>query len=119
MKNKKLLKTLSILALSAAMVVVAAQSGICEPDAVQNAAPVVAESVEQATKSVNNDVIIKFAVAMLGVVVSAVILFLGLWIYNKFFVDKRLFPNNNGDDVVNTPKTVNEAVIGFIKRNKL
>ena len=112
MKNKKLLKTISILAFSAAIVFIAAQSGICEPEAVSDA-------VTETAKNPNNDVIVKFAVAMIGVVVSAVVLFLGLWIYNKFFVDKGLFPSNNPDDVLNTPKTVNEAVVGFIKRNKL
>ena len=50
---------------------------------------------------------------------SSFVIFAGLWIYNKFFVDKSLFPNNNKDDVLNTPKTVEEAVTFFIKRNKL
>ncbi len=119
MKNKKLFKTISILALSAAIVFIAAQSGICTPETAQTAVPAAAEAIEQTTKAVNNDVIIKFAIAMFGVVLSAVVLFFGLWIYNRFFVDKGLFPSNDPDDVLNTPKTINEAVIGFIKRNKL
>ena len=56
---------------------------------------------------------------MAGVMLSSFVIFAGLWIYNKFFVDKSLFPNNDKDDVLNTPKTVEEAVTFFIKRNKL
>lgn len=119
MKNKKLFKTLLILALSVAILVIAAQSGICESEAVQTAVPIATDTVGQTSKNINNEIIAKFVIAMLGVAFSAVALFIGLWIYNKFFVNKSLFPSNNPDDVLNTPKTVNEAIVAFIKRNKL
>ena len=71
------------------------------------------------TKKMYGKPFAKFLIAMGGVMLSSFVIYLGLTIYNKFFVDKSLFPNNDPDDVLNTPKTVDEAVTLFIKRNKL
>ena len=65
------------------------------------------------------ETILKFIIAMAGVMLSSIIIFLGLTIYNKFFVNKSMFADNNADDALNTPKTVEEAVTFYIKRNKL
>ncbi len=105
-------KILLILALIAMFYVISAQTGFCAADT--------ANQVQTAAKaSAMNESIAKFLVAMGGVLLSSFIIYAGLTIYNKFFVDKSLFRNNNPEDVLNTPKSVDEAVTLFIKRNKI
>ena len=124
-----------IIVLTAVILSIAAQSGFCvdgvsaetlnntsetvnnitQTSATTNVVPNLAQEVN----SQKGDAIIKFGIAMVGVILSSVVIFLGLWVYNKFFVDKTLFPNNDPDDILNTPKTVDDAVNFFIKRNKL
>lgn len=111
----KTVRILSLIVIAVAIVIVAAQNGFCDTD-IANQVPAVAG---QAANTAKHDTIIKFAVAMAGVILSSFVIFAGLWVYNKFFVDKSLFPNDDRDDVLNTPKTVDEAVTFFIKRNKL
>ncbi len=115
MNNKKLFKTLSIIVLTAVIISVAAQNGFCTED-IANQVPALAEDAVKAEK---HDTIVKFVVAMIGVVVSSIVLFVGLSIYNKYFVNKRLYANYDPNDILNTPQTVDEAVNFFIKRNKL
>ena len=62
--------------------------------------------------------VIKFLKAMGGVALSSVIIFLGLSVYNKFFVYPRL-DENSEDDVLKTPHSTEEALTFFIKKNKL
>lgn len=112
--NKKVIKTCSIIIFVAAIIIIAAQSGFCTEDIANQIPAIAQENVES-----KSDTIIKFAIAMGGVMLSSIAIYLGLTIYNKFFVDKGLFPNNDPNDVLNTPKTVDEAVTFFIKRNKL
>lgn len=111
----KIIRFISLIVFAAAITIIAAQNGFCNSEAV-NQIPAIAEQAPDAAK---HEAIIKFAIAMAGVMLSSFVIFVGLWIYNKFFVDKSLFPYNDKDDVLNTPKTVDEAVIFFIKRNKL
>jgi len=120
LKNNKLFKTLSIFAFVAVVLLITAQSGICEVETV-NQASTIAESTNMATAATGKSQLdlMKFGIAMGGALLSIVIIYLGLWVYNKLFVDKRLFKLNDPDDVLNTPKTVDEAIVGFIKRNKL
>ena len=61
---------------------------------------------------------IKFILAMGGVVVSTFIIFVGLSVYNKFFVERKNLKFNK-DDSLSTPSSVDDAVIFFIKKNKL
>ncbi len=112
--NKTMFKNTALIVLTAAIFIFAAQSGFCEPDMAAQV-PDLAQSAPMS----KSDAIVKFAIAMIGVMLSSVVIFAGLWVYNKFFVDKSLFPNNDKDDVLNTPKSVDEAVVLFIKRNKL
>lgn len=111
----KTIRFISLIVFAAAITIIAAQNGFCNSEAV-NQIPAIAEQTPDAAK---HEAIIKFAIAMAGVMLSSFVIFVGLWIYNKFFVDKSLFPNNDKDDILNTPKTVDEAVTFFIKRNKL
>ncbi len=111
----KIIRFISLIVFAVAITIIAAQNGFCNSEAV-NQIPAIAEQTPDVAK---HDAIIKFAIAMAGVMLSSFVIFVGLWIYNKFFVDKSLFPYNDKDDVLNTPKTVDEAVIFFIKRNKL
>ena len=111
----KIIRFISLIVFAAAITIIAAQNGFCNSEAV-NQIPAIAEQTPDVAK---HDAIIKFAIAMAGVMLSSFVIFVGLWIYNKFFVDKSLFPYNDKDDVLNTPKTVDEAVTFFIKRNKL
>lgn len=116
MKNNKLFKIFSIFTFVAVILLITAQSGICEPET--------STAVADVTKNLSEtfsaqDKLVKLGIALGGSVVAIIIITIGLMIYNKFFVDKRLFHSNDPNDVLNTPKTVDEAVIGFIKRNKL
>ncbi len=61
---------------------------------------------------------VKFIMAMGGVVVSTFIIFLGLTIYNKFFVERKNVEFTK-EDSLTTPNTINDAVTFFIKKNKL
>lgn len=121
-QHKTYLKMFSIMLLAAIITVIAAQAGFCDPptvaDQVPAAAATTANAVQTAEQS-KSDAIVKFLIAMGGVALSSIVIFLGLTIYNKFFVDKKLFEPNNPDDALNTPETVEEAVTLYIKRNKL
>ncbi len=65
-----------------------------------------------------NATAVKFLMAMGGVVISTFTIFLGLTIYNKLFVEKK-YVKFNKDDSLSTPANVDDAVISFIKKNKL
>ena len=112
--NKIFFKTLTIIIFAAAIIIIAAQNGFCAED-LANQIP----NLQKQTADNKHDTIVKFLIAMGGVMLSSFVIYLGLTIYNKFFVDKSLFPDNGPDDILNTPKTVDEAVTFFIKRNKL
>ena len=112
----------SIMLLAAIITVIAAQAGFCDPSTVADQVPAAAATTANAVQTAEqskSDAIVKFLIAMGGVALSSIVIFLGLTIYNKFFVDKKLFEPNNPDDALNTPATVEEAVTLYIKRNKL
>ena len=58
----------------------------------------------------------QFLYAMGGVALSSFIIFAGLTIYNKLFVKKH---KRNDDDDLSTPDSIDDAVVFFIKKNKL
>lgn len=64
-------------------------------------------------------VITKFAIAMIGVAVFSLILYIGLSFYNKFFVDERVKDFNLRQNSLRTPADKDEAIMGFITRNRL
>ena len=53
-----------------------------------------------------------------GVVLSSIIIFAGLTLYNKFFANKKC-NNFSKEDTLATPNTTEDAVAFFIKKNKL
>lgn len=147
-QHKKFSKILLTVLSAAAILIIAAQSGFSAPETaippvtqtpqqslqtnsrnadsvqkqVQTNSEATANTRQDDTKNAQQEkqeTILKFIIAMAGVMLSSIIIFLGLTIYNKFFVNKSMFADNNADDALNTPKTVEEAVTFYIKRNKL
>lgn len=72
---------------------------------------------DQARNTGISTAITKFALAMGGVVLSSVIIYIGLTLYNKFFVQVRR--HSIEDEILRTPKSTEEAVRFFIQKNKL
>lgn len=73
---------------------------------------------EEARAAVVHDIFIKFVLAMGGVIVSSIIIFLGLHIYNKMFYGQ----NRNltyEEEILKTPKTKEEAIRFFIRKNRV
>ena len=67
-----------------------------------------------------SDIAVKFILAMAGVVISSVVIFLGLSIYNKIIVKGNTQSASSAEDeVLKTPKTVDDAIKFFINRNRL
>lgn len=58
-----------------------------------------------------------------GIAVSSVIIFVGLSLYNKFFINKDDEIDINFDEDENPDKTdtdgVDDAIISFVKQNRL
>lgn len=113
-QNKHVLIGLLILT---GVIILSANAGLCV-DAVAQHAPAIPAGVPAKTDLLHNT-IIKFSIAMAGVVVSCVFLWAGLSIYNKFFVKTSTRRVSPDDDILKTPKTIEEAVTFFIKKNKL
>ncbi len=97
MKNKIFLKSLVI---PTAVIIIIALPAFCAP----------AVPIKQTA--------IKFLLAMGGVALSSFIIFIGLSLYNNFFVAHKS-TNFDKDDSLSTPDNVNDAVNFFIKKNKL
>jgi len=64
-------------------------------------------------------VAVKFGLAMGGVVLFSILLYVGLSIYNKFFVDAKIKNFNLRQDSLKTPSDKDEAIMTFITRNRL
>ncbi len=64
-------------------------------------------------------VITKFGLAMAGVVAFSLILYIGLSLYNKFFVGEQIKDFNLRKDSLRTPSDKDEAVMMFIAKNRL
>lgn len=112
------LKNLSIIALLGLIMILSAQAGICTEEIAQHV-PAVADSITTKPATGISITASKFVVTMIGVLLSSVIIWAGLSIYNKFFVKNSLHSASMPEDNLNTPKTIEEAVTLFIKRNKL
>ena len=61
----------------------------------------------------------KFGLAMGGVVAFSLVLYIGLSIYNKFFVDEQIKDFNLRKDSLRTPADKDEAVMMYIAKNRL
>ena len=108
LKNKKV-----ILFCTALLVLygLSLNSGICVED--------IAQYMPDAQPSELHSTIFKFLKVMGGVAVSSVIIFSGLWIYNKLFVRNSVTENIEEQNSLCTPRSVDSAIAFFIKRNKL
>lgn len=109
MLKDKLLKYSINLSIAALIVIVCAGAGYCSGEVAEQAVP---------QSSGLHSAIIKFLKAMGGVAISSIIIYLGLTIYNKFFVHPRL-DGNLEEDVLRTPRSKDEALTFFIKKNKI
>lgn len=63
--------------------------------------------------------VVKFTLAMLAIVVFSVVIFVGLSLYNKFFVASQVKDYKLNRDSLRTPSDSDEAVIMFITKNRL
>lgn len=108
-------KVLFITFVSLFLIGLSINSGLCV-DALAQHTPELAEPVNNLSLKYT---VFKFLKVMAGVVLSSVIIFTGLTLYNKFFVKKISLKNNGADDVLATPKTIDNAIAFFIKRNKM
>ncbi len=72
---------------------------------------------EQTHTSAMHTAAVKFGLAMGGVVLSSLIIYFGLTIYNKFFA--KMVNLKYEEDALKTPQTTDEAVRFFIHKNKL
>lgn len=110
----KILKNRNFIALFilAAVIILSANTGLCVDDIAQHV-PAVDEAQSGVSLTMS-----KFVVTMIGVIVSSIVIWGGLSVYNKFFVKY-----NSGNPPLrktfNTPKNLEDAVTFFIKRNKL
>ena len=107
--SKNILSAITVLTFQAGMVCLADELGK-QPTVGQNVIPI-------------KTVLIKFLLAMGGVGIALVVLWLGLVIYNRLKKQGRIFSLNLKSQKYkhkfSTPETVEEATISFIKRNKL
>ena len=98
-------------------IILSANTGLCVEDLAQQV-PAAASQIPARTGGVQLTMS-KFIVTMMGVLLSSVVIWGGLTIYNKFFAEKNDFGSSHENEVLRTPKTVEDAVTFFIKRNKL
>lgn len=62
--------------------------------------------------------IIKFSFAMCGVVISSLLIFLGLTVYNKIHSGSKAELSAE-EEVLKTPKSKDDAIKFFIRKNRL
>lgn len=115
MKNNSF-KILSLLGLIAIIYFLTNDIGYCAASAAQTAQTTA--NTAASTASPMHNAIVKFLYAMGGVVISSLLIFGGLTIYNKFFVKNPRYRSPE-EDILKTPKTVDDAVVFFLKKNRL
>jgi hypothetical protein len=64
-------------------------------------------------------VAVKFTLAMLGIVFFSIVMWVGLALYNKFFVPAQIKDFNLNKNSLRTPQDKDEAILMFITKNKL
>ncbi len=62
---------------------------------------------------------VKFSLAMMGVVLFSIIMWLGLSLYNRYFVAKQIKDFKMSQDSLRTPLDNDEAIKMFITKNRL
>lgn len=63
-----------------------------------------------------SDLMIKFVIAMVGVMLASIIIWAGLAVYNKILSNQKPAPAE--EETLKTPKTIDEAVKFFISKNR-
>ena len=111
------LKNLSLIILLGFIIILSANAGLCADEIAQHI-PAAADAIPAKENGVTIT-ITKFVITMVGVVLSSVVIWAGLTIYNRFFVKNDGRRGSANDDILNTPKTIADAVTFFIKKNKL
>lgn len=111
------LKNLSLILILGLIIVLSAQAGFCTEEIAQHI-PAAADIPSKQPSGISITAA-KFIVTMMGVVISSIVIWAGLSIYNKIISGHGFSKVKDGDDVLNTPKTIEDAVTFFIKRNKL
>lgn len=61
----------------------------------------------------------KYSLAMFGVVVFSVFIYVGLTVYNRFFVASQVKDFKLSRDSLRTPSDKDEAIMMFITKNRL
>jgi len=61
----------------------------------------------------------KILLAMLGIVLCSILLYVGLSLYNRFFVAEQIKNYKLNRDSLRTPKDKDEAILTFITKNRL
>ncbi len=125
MKNNSL-KIISIIGILAILYLLAVNIGYCAADtaaqtaqtAASTAAATTAVPADTIPKAAHAGILIKFVWAMGGVILSSLVIFGGLTLYKKIFSVKQNY-NQITENILKTPKTIDDAIIFFIKKNKL
>jgi len=112
------LKNLSLIILLGLVILLSTNAGLCTEDIAQHI-PAVADTIPTKPSTGISITASKFLVTMIGVVLSSIIIWAGLSIYNKFFVKSNFQNGKLPEDTMYTPKTIEEAVTFFIKKNRL
>lgn len=112
------LKKFSLILILGLIIVLSANAGICTEDIAQHV-PAAVNTIPTKENAGISLTMTKFIITMAGVVLSSVVIWLGLTVYNKFFVKNQFKQASIEDDTMNTPKTIEEAVTFFIKKNRL
>lgn len=61
----------------------------------------------------------KYGITMLAILVFSFVIYLGLTVYNRFFVIPRIKDSNINSDSLRTPSDKEDAIISFLTRNRL
>ncbi len=64
-------------------------------------------------------IMVKFGLAMMGVVLFSMLISIGLSLYNKFFVSNYVKDYKLNRDSLRTPADKDEAIMMFITKNRL
>ena len=64
-------------------------------------------------------IITKYGLTMFGIAAFSILLFIGLSLYNRFFVVPRIKDANLNEDSLRTPADKEDAILSFITRNRL
>ena len=64
-------------------------------------------------------IIAKFSIAMIGVALFSILIYIGLSLYNKFFVSDYITDSKRRIDSLASPRDKDEAITNFILKNRL